>query len=292
MRNPLFARKIIRALLSVCLLLLAALSILYFRQHSMVYHPRPYDESYAYAFPADGVEINYTVATAKYSAYYLPGSAPSPKRLWLAFCGNGSLALDWTTILREYPYNGDAFLLIDYPGYGKNGGYATIASTRTSADAALKALTGRLSTGEDHLTLCTIGHSLGSAVALDFATHHRVQKIVLIAPFTTLRDEAAAMLGGWVARLLIESYDNRANLAEVARLNPDTRVAIFHGTRDQVIPVRMGRELAREFPFIDFFAIEDADHVSVLNHAHDKIIDWMNGASGTSDMDGSEPDWH
>jgi uncharacterized protein len=286
MRNPSSARnrgfiqlrprKITRAVVGVCLLLLAALSILYFRQHSMVYHPRPYDESYAYAFPADGVEINYTVATAKYCAYYIPGSAPFPKRLWLAFCGNGSLALDWTTILREYPYNGDAFLLIDYPGYGKNGGYATIASTRASVDAALQALSERLKLSEDQLTLCTIGHSLGAAVALDFATHHRVQKVVLISPFTTLREEAAAMLGGWVARLLIESYDNRANLTEVARLNPAAYIAIFHGTRDQVIPVRMGRELAREFPFVEFFAIEDADHVSVLNHAHDRIIDWMN----------------
>jgi pimeloyl-ACP methyl ester carboxylesterase len=276
MRNPLVARKIIRVVVSVCLLILVALTLLYFRQHSMVYHPRPYDESYAYAFPADGVEINYAVTTAKYCAYYIPGSASLPKRLWLAFCGNGSLALDWSTILREHPYNGDAFLLIDYPGYGKNGGYATIASTHASADAALNALTERLHTDEDHLTLCTIGHSLGSAVALDFATHHRVQKAVLIAPFTTLREEAATMLGGWVARLLIESYDNRANLAEVARFNPAARIAIFHGTRDQVIPVRMGRELAREFPFVEFFAIEDADHVSVLNHAHDKIIDWMN----------------
>ncbi len=268
MCNPLFARKIIRAVVGVCLLLLAALAILYFRQHSMVYHPRPYDESFAYAFPADGVEINYTVATAKYCAYYIPGSAPLPKRLWLAFCGNGSLALDWTTILREHPYNGDAFLLIDYPG-------STIASTRASVDAALRALTERLHTDEDHLTFCTIGHSLGAAVALDFATHHPVQKVVLIAPFTTLREEAATMLGGWIARLLIESYDNRANLVEVIKRNPAARIAIFHGTRDQVIPVRMGRELAREFPFVEFFAVKDADHVSVLNHAHDKIIDWM-----------------
>src|SRR5207237_3744258 len=173
--------------------------------------------SYAYAFPANGVEINYTVATAKYCAFYLPATAPIPKRLWVAFCGNGSLALDWTTILREYPASGDAFLLIDYPGYGKNGGYATIASTRASAEAALKALMERLQTNEDHLMLCTIGHSLGSAVALDFAAHHRVQDIVLIAPFTTLREEAATMLGGWIARLLIESYDNRANLTEIAR---------------------------------------------------------------------------
>jgi pimeloyl-ACP methyl ester carboxylesterase len=252
----------------------------------MVYHPRPYDESYAYAFPANGVEINYSVATAKYCAYYIPATAPSPKRLWIAFCGNGSLALDWTTILREYWARDDAFLLIDYPGYGKNGGYSTIASTRASTDAALKALCERLRLSEEQLTLCTIGHSLGAAVALDFATHHHVQNVVLIAPFTTLREEAATILGSWIARLLIESYDNRANLAEVARLNPDARIAIFHGTRDDVIPVRMGRELARAFPFVEFFAIEDADHVSVLNHAHDKIIDWMNGASGTSDMDG------
>jgi len=83
-------------------------------------------------------------------------------------------------------------------------------------------------------------------------------------------------LGGWVARLLIESYDNRANLAEAAKLNPDVRIAIFHGTKDEVIPVRMGRELAHEFPFVEFFAVKGADHVSVLNHAHDKIIDWMN----------------
>ncbi len=269
-------RKVTRALVIFCLLLLAALSVLYFRQHSMVYHPRPYDQSYAYAFPANGVEINYTVATTKYCAYYIPATAPLPKRLWIAFCGNGSLALDWTTILREYWAKDDAFLLIDYPGYGKNGGYATIVSTGASADAALKALNDRLKLSEDQLTVCTIGHSLGAAVALDFATHHRVEKVVLIAPFTTLREEAATMLGGWVARLLIESYDNRANLAEAAKLNPDARIAIFHGTRDQVIPVRMGRELAREFPFVEFFPIEDADHVSVLNHAHDKIIDWMN----------------
>jgi pimeloyl-ACP methyl ester carboxylesterase len=272
-------RKIFRALISILVLFFAAFAILYFRQHSFVYHPRSYDESYVYALPARGVEINYTVATTgKYCAFYIPGSAPQPKRLWLAFCGNGSLALDWTSILKEYPYNGDAFLLVDYPGYGKNAGYATIASTRASADAALKALTERLHTDEHHLKLCTIGHSLGAAVALDFAAHHRVERVVLIAPFTTLREEAATIFGNWVAWLLIESYDNRANLRELMNLNPNAKVAIFHGTNDEVIPVRMSRELDREFPFVEFFAVKGADHVSVLNHAHDKIIRWMNAA--------------
>src|SRR5256885_16573025 len=106
-----WSQKIVRLAAGVFVLFLIALSILYFRQHSMVYHPRPYDESYAYSLPADGIEINYSVAAIKYVAYYIPGKAPLPKRLWLAFCGNGSLALDWTTILRDYPWNGDAFLL-------------------------------------------------------------------------------------------------------------------------------------------------------------------------------------
>jgi uncharacterized protein len=265
-------RKVIRFVTSVFLMLLIALSILYFKQHALVYHPRPYDESYVYSLPGNGVEINYSVANAKYVAFYVPGIHPTPKRLWVAFCGNGSLALDWTSILKQYPPGGDAFLLIDYPGYGKNGGYATIASTRLSAEAALKALTEKLQTDEDHLTLCTIGHSLGAAVALDFAANHHVQKIVLIAPFTTLREEAASIFGGWVAHLLMESYDNRENLREAMKHSPEANVAIFHGVDDEVIPVRMGRELAREFPFVEFSAVNGADHVSVLNHAHDDII--------------------
>ncbi len=276
MPNPSrWRRKSIRFSAGIFLLLLVALAILYFKQHSLVYHPRRYDEGYAYSLPADGIEISYSVANAKYVAFYVPGIYPAPKRLWVAFCGNGSLALDWTSILRQYPPGTDAFLLIDYPGYGKNGGYATIASTRLSADTALKTLLDRLHIDEAHLSLCTIGHSLGAAAALDFASNHRAQKIVLISPFTTLREEAASIFGGWVAHLLIESYDNRANLAEAMKRNPSVRVAIFHGTNDQVIPVRMGRELAREFPMVEFFAVNDADHVSVLNHAHDDIINWM-----------------
>jgi hypothetical protein len=48
------------------------------------------------------------------------------------------------------------------------------------------------------------------------------------------------------------------------------------GHRTRFIPVRMGRELAQNFPFVDFFPAEGANHVSVLSEARDKIIRWMN----------------
>lgn len=249
---------------------------LFFSQHSMIYHPRPYAASYRHALPANGAQIDYILPFGKQTAYYIPGREPAPERIWIAFCGNGSLALDWTAMLYRYPSNGDAFLLIDYPGYGRNSGFATIASTRATANAALSAMEKRLDVGEDRVRLCVIGHSLGAAAALDFATHHSVQGVVLISPFTSLREEAAHVVGGPLSHVLVENYDNRQNLRAVLRQNSNVRVAIFHGTYDDVIPIQMGRELKKEFPGVDFFPIEGADHGNVIYLAQDQIIAWMN----------------
>jgi pimeloyl-ACP methyl ester carboxylesterase len=150
---------------------------------------------------------------------------------------------------------------------------------RASADEALHTLAKQIgmSDGELQSHLCVIGHSLGAAVALDFAAHHRVERVVAIAPFTSLREEAGRVAGTLLARLLIESYDNRASLAELLQRNPAARVAIFHGIDDNLIPVQMGRQLSETAPNrIDFFPVAHADHVTVLTVARAAIIDWMN----------------
>lgn len=265
----------LRLLILVFLVVLGVVAMIYFRQHSMIYYPRPYDASYARSLPPQGVEIEYQTSEGKQTAYYLPGSERIPKRLWLAFCGNASLALDWTMALRNYPAKGDAFLLIDYPGYGKNAGYATIESMRASTKAAWHALGERLQIDTGKLPLSVIGHSLGAAVALDFAAHHHVERVVAVSPFTSLREEAAQVVGGPLSYLLTENYDNRQSLVLSLRQNPGLRVAIFHGTDDEVIPFRMGRQLAQEFSFIEFFPVESGDHNNVVMLARERIVEWM-----------------
>src|SRR6202043_458316 len=237
-------------------LIFVVVCAVYFRQHSMLYHPRRYGAGYDHVLPQNGVEIGYKTASGSDFAYFIATGEGLPRRVWFAFCGNGSLALDWLPILADYPKNGDAFLLVDYPGYGKNAGYAGIESTRACADGALHALSERLRVPEDELPLCAIGHSMGSAVALDFAVRHHASAVLLIAPFTTLREEAATVVGGLLSHLLSESYDNRSALARLAMRNPRPRIAIFHGTDDKDIPIRMGSELAREYPFVEFFPVQ------------------------------------
>jgi pimeloyl-ACP methyl ester carboxylesterase len=256
-------------------LLIAVVAWLFVSQHSMIYHPRPYSAAYDRVLPPNGVRLDYVVPFGRQTAYYIPAEGQIPQRVWIAFCGNGSLALDWTGMFRGYPANGDAFLLVDYPGYGRNSGYATVDTTRTTANAALSALARRLGVDERRLIVCVIGHSLGAAAALDLAAHRPVQRIVLISPFTTLREEAAQLVGNWVSRVVVDNYDNRENLRTVLRNNRGARVAIFHGTDDEDIPVWMGKELKQQFPAIDFFPVEGADHVTVMTIAHDQIVQWM-----------------
>lgn len=277
---PRLWHRILGVVASICVVVIAGAGVLYFEQHRMIYHPRPYDRSYDPVLPPDAMQLHFTTAAGKQCAFYLPqrGGSSLPKHIWVAFCGNGSLALDWIDLIGGDRTPENAFLLIDYPGYGKSEGYASIESIRGSADEALNALAAHLGVTEDQIEprLNVIGHSLGSAVALDFATRHPVQRVVAIAPFTSLREEATTLVGGLLSNLLIENYDNRSRLAELTKRSASLRVALFHGTNDQDIPIRMSRALAAEFPnIVQLFPIDEADHMSVLSVGHEKILSWM-----------------
>ena len=46
-------RAVVRALVAIGLGFLGLVALIYFKQHSMIYHPRPYDASYAQVLPAN-----------------------------------------------------------------------------------------------------------------------------------------------------------------------------------------------------------------------------------------------
>ena len=268
-------------ILITLIIVLIPVALLFFMQHSLIYHPRSYPPGYERALPPRTQQLRYTTAVGEQVAFYLPprSGATQPARVWVTFSGNASVALDWLFLVERNPNDTDGFLLIDYPGYGASAGVASIATTRGSADKAVSLLAERLSIGENELAsrLCVLGLSLGAGAALEFAAGHPIQRAVLIAPFTTLREEAAALMSKPLSYLLRESYDNRTRLRELAQRTPPPGVAIFHGTEDTLIPMRMGEELAQSVPNIaQFFPIEGADHNTIAGDAMTEIIAWMN----------------
>jgi pimeloyl-ACP methyl ester carboxylesterase len=270
---------------TLALVLLLPIALLFLRQRQFIYHPQRYGSDYARALPIGAKELVFRTAAGAQAAFFVPvdpNRTGPPDRIWVVFPGNASAALDWLYLPPRDPVPGDAFLLVDYPGYGKCEGRATIKSTRASADKALETLASAFGVQTEVLEsrLGVIGQSLGAAAALDFAAKHPVRNAVLIAPFTTLRDVAALLVTRPLSYLLLENYDNRARLRELASRPVRPRVLILHGTADTLIPISMSRKLANEFPqIVQLQAVDGATHDDILLRADDRLVSWLRDSS-------------
>ena len=273
-----FLRRFIKGLLRVlaaAAFVIVILLLLF--QHSLIYHPRPYSVPAEERNPAL-VPLAYTTSQGRQQAFYLPPRSLPLRHLWVLFPGNGSLALDWLNYLDPPPDARDGFLLIDYPGYGDCQGSASPAAIQESAEAAFASLAQSLHTQpralEENLNLLCI--SLGCATGLNFAVRHPVDRIILCAPFTCLRDMARRTVGWPLCLLLIHNYDNGARLGELAARSRPPRVAIFHGDDDRTVPNYMGRDLAARYPgMIAFHSVPGAGHNTVLEKTHSSIFALM-----------------
>ncbi|MBU0482126.1 MAG: alpha/beta hydrolase [Proteobacteria bacterium] len=256
----------------------AIVALLIQGQHRMIYHPRPYRANEV--APDNCRFLEYATGQGRQVSYYiLPPEREEelPDRIWLMFGGNASLALDWLELIRDFPDRRAGFILLEYPGYGRCRGRVSPETMMESAAGAISALATHLNAGEGAVRerLSLVGHSLGAAAALLFGSRNRVDRIVLIAPFTSLRDMATLVVGKPLDRTLVHRFDNRARLGEVLAVPEPPIVTIIHGDRDKVIPVRMGRELAASSPAIRYYEERNGDHNYILVTARKEIIAGM-----------------
>ena len=234
---------------------------LYLWQDLLIWHPRPYSRGEVEMFPLPLTALVFHTPQGSQTAFYTPprDGRALPSTLWVLFAGNGSLALDWDDIIRGDAEPGHAFLFVDYPGYGRCEGKPSPASIRENAAGAMDTLAHRLGQPDGPALartlaagggrLAVMGHSIGTGVALEFAASQpAVGKVVLVSPFTSLRDMARTVVGWPLCWLLRGNFDNRARLAALAaRPHPPT-VFIFHGDEDTLVPPAMGRALAAAHP--------------------------------------------
>ncbi len=258
-----------RLLRLVAILILTPVIFLLGWQSRLIYHPNPYQAEHETLLRnVKGERLRFETAQGRQTAFYIPPRTPAPglpQTLWLCFAGNGSLALDWL----EYTGDWDArfaYLLIDYPSYGECEGTPSPERIRESSKAAVAALAHHLHTSQAELQprLAVLGHSLGAAAALMAADDLDLRRGVLLSPFTTMTDMGRIVLGWPLCYLNRHRFDNRLSLGHVAS-RAGARIVIFHGAEDEVIPLRMGQELAAaHLQAVTFHAVPGGHHNDLL----------------------------
>ena len=243
-------------------------------QSKLIYFPRPYasGEIAAWARDTGGKTIDFTTRQGNQRAF-LQGNLQAPRHLWIVCAGNGSLALDWSDWLVEHAPKEDAWLLVDYPGYGACQGSPSPAHIRenltTSVPLACREIGWSLPPAPDRLRF--FGHSLGAAAALLAASEFKIQRGVLVAPFTSTMDMSRRVTGLPLGLLVRHRFDNLARLAELAARGPG-EVVILHGVNDEVIPVAMSRTLqARQPAVVRLHEIPGGRHNTIQEEHADEL---------------------
>jgi uncharacterized protein len=248
--NRLNLRKIAgRTALIISGLLATPLILLAWFQAKLIYFPRPYDTHATQEWQnrTHGKPIDFTTSQGKQRAF-LQGQMTAPRNLWIVCSGNGSVALDWSEWIQDHAPKEDAWLLVDYPGYGDCEGSPNPKSIQETFKTLIPL--AQQTIGWNHPDLQTghlrfFGHSLGCATSLMAASEFGIQRGVLVSPFTSTMAMSQVKIGIPLGFLVSHRYDNSARLAELAARGSG-KVIIFHGTNDQIIPISMSRLLAKE----------------------------------------------
>jgi hypothetical protein len=218
----------------VLLALLGYVVIVLALQRSVLF-PRPPAPAHS---PADGrqdVEI-VRLGPHDVEAWFLAAPVEARPAPVLVFThGNGELIDHWLGEMETPQGWGMGILLVEYPGYGRSGGSPSESSIRETMVAAYDWLVTR--DDVDGARILAHGRSLGGGAACLLARERKVAALILESSFTGVRP--LALRSGVLGPLVLDPFDN---LEVVSGF--EGPVLVLHGTRDRIIPVSHGRELA------------------------------------------------
>jgi fermentation-respiration switch protein FrsA (DUF1100 family) len=185
--------------------------------------------------------------------------APQASLVTLYLHGNAGNVTHRFLEIREITAAGSSVLMLDYRGYGKSEGFPSQRGLYADADAAYLYL---LDHGYSARHIVLQGESLGTAVAVDLASRKECAGVVLEAAFTSGRDVANTVLPV-IGALVFRSFDSRSKIAKIR-----APLLFFHGDRDEIIPLKLGRSLFEATPEPKWFIeIPGARHNDLIETA-------------------------
>ncbi|NMB76135.1 MAG: alpha/beta hydrolase [Myxococcales bacterium] len=212
------------------------MGLLYLLQNRLIFHPESEMMEPAYFGLAGIEEVSYLAEDGlRLTSWFSPSRPNEPTIIF--FHGNAGNLSHRGGRMKEAQEAGLGMLLVGYRGYGKSEGAPDEEGLYRDARAALAYLRARPEV--DTRKLVYFGESLGCAVALDLAVTDPPAAIILEAPFSSMREEAAAVFPWLPTSLLLRSrFENEKKASRVR-----SPALVVHGRRDEVVPFELGKKV-------------------------------------------------
>lgn len=221
--------------LTFLIIYLSICAALFLLQRQIIYKPAREQLSPEHYGLYDMHELTLTAKDGTHiKAWYKP--APKGKLTMVYYHGNAGNLADRTEKLEAFLKHGIGILALSYRGYGDSEGSPTEQGLYQDGRAALDYL---IAQNIDLNNVFIYGESLGSGVGVQMATEYKTRALILEAPYTSLTNRGYERYPLFPIKLLLrDKFDSLSKIGKV-----HTPLLIFHGYRDDVMPIHHGRRL-------------------------------------------------
>jgi len=220
-------------------------------QEKLLFYPAKLPKNYIYSFDDPFEEIFLeTNDGCKLNALLF--KSEKRKGVVLFLHGNGGANHGWGQGAGLYTRNGYDVMYLDYRGYGKSEG--EISSEKqlvNDAQITYDYLKGHY----DENKIIISGTSLGSGIASKLALDNNPKKLLLNSPFSSLVKLIQEKVIFVPRQIIKYKFETDRFLEKI-----DCPIAIFHGDKDSVIPVRHSLNLKNKYPKIDLHVVKNFGH--------------------------------
>ena len=228
--------------------------LVYYFQEKLLFHPEAIPKTESYSYDEDFTEKFYEVtAGVELNTLLFKADSINEKRKLIFYIhGNAENLSTAGGVAPIYTKQGYDCFVYDYRGYGKSNGEID-SEEGLFADAQILYSKMTLEYPEEDITI--VGYSIGSGVAAWLASKNAPNKLILQAPYFSMKDMMSTKYPILPAFLLRYPLETNERLKETK-----CPIYIFHGDKDQAIPYSSSEKLKKAVNTIDLTRLVGMGH--------------------------------